>query len=535
MQALQAGGIGKAEGFADGARTNHRQAALAAATQDSRIRDAAKNVRIEVVHVPDSLEQNVAGCIHLHGLFAGAGRILVAVSGGADSTALLHVLRSLRTDGSISAELVCAHVNHRLRGQASAEDERFVVEQAARLELLVVTRAVDVRAYATASRLSIETAARRLRLESLREIATTCGCAWVATGHQKNDNAETVLQRLRRGTGFRGLAGIWPVRQFDGLWFARPLLDVTREEIVAYLNRRQLAWREDRTNLDPTYTRNYIRHKLLPALQQEAHRSLVEELAELATSARGLYDRVQRDAREAMSQLARTREGEIAFVASPLASLPELVAVELVRQALVTLGCGERDLTRDHYREILRLARSIATKEVLALPGGFTARRACEEVLLSGPAPQPRRVGLAPPLSSIMLRIPGRTRFAGWRIEARVLNAAELNLGQVKGGKSPFCEYFDLDRVKEPVVVRPRRAGDRFRPLGMDHEKRLGKFLTTAKVSQDLRQRIVVVADQEKIIWVCPIRIGESAKVTPETRHILMLTVAYEESPNHAS
>ncbi len=337
------------------------------------------------------MEQNVAGFIRLHGLFAGADRILLAVSGGADSTALLHVLQSLRAHGLLSAELVCAHVNHRLRGLASDEDERFVVEQAARLELPIVTRAVDVRAYAKTHRLSVETAARRLRLEALREIAATSGCTWVATGHQKNDNAETIIQRLRRGTGFRGLAGIWPARRFgDGPWFASPLLDVTREDIVAYLRRRKLDWREDCTNVDPTYTRNYIRHKLLPALQQESRGSLVENLSDLAASARRLYERVQRGAEEAMSQLAQPDESGIALAASRLSSLPELVAVEIIRQVLVQIGCGEQNLTADHYRGIMQLARNAAERE-LALPAGFAARREREIVILSKPAA--RRVG----------------------------------------------------------------------------------------------------------------------------------------------
>jgi tRNA(Ile)-lysidine synthase len=488
------------------------------------------------------MEQRVAGFIRLHGLFAGAGRILLAISGGADSTALLHVLLSLRTDGLISAELVCAHVNHQLRGQASDEDQRLVIEEASRLGLPTVTRTVDVRACVKARRLSIETAARRLRIESLSEIARTSGCAWVATGHQKNDNAETVIQRLRRGTGFRGLAGIWPARQFDeGSWFARPLLDVTREEIVAYLHRRGLAWREDLTNMDLTYTRNYIRHKLLPALRQESHGSLVEELSELAASARRLYERVQRSAEAAMSQVAMPTEGGIALAVSRLSSLPELVAVELVRQTLVKLGSGEQNLTQDHYTAIMELARH-GGRGGVALPGGFTARREGETVLLSRRAPRPRRVGLAPPLPSLELSVPGESRFAGYRIEATVLDAAEFKGGQINGDQGPFHEYFDLDCVRQPVVVRSRRAGDRFRPLGLAGEKKLGKFLTTAKAPRELREHILVFADQEKIIWICPVRIAEPVKVTERTRRILVLKANVEpgmsssitDAPSHA-
>ena len=475
------------------------------------------------------MEQTVAGFIRLHGLFAGAGRILLAISGGADSTALLHILQSLRAHGLLSAELVCAHVNHQLRGPASDEDERFVVKQATHLGLPVVTRAVDVRTYAKTHRLSIETAARRLRLEALGEIATASRCTWVATGHQKNDNAETVLQRLHRGTGFRGLAGIRPARRLgNGPWFASPLLDVTRDEITAYLSQRKLDWREDRTNIDLTYTRNYIRRKLLPALQRESHGSLVEELSALAASASRLYDHVQRDAEEAMSQLAQVHEGSITLAASRLSLLPELIAVELIRQALVKLGCGEQNLTQDHYTKIAQLSRSVAGGE-LALPGGFTARREREEVVFSRPAPCARGMELVSPSPSVALRIPGETQFAGYRIEARILHAGELDPRQIKGDKNPFCEYLDLDRVRPPVAVRPRQPGDRFQPLGLNSEKKLGKFLTAARVPANVREHVLVFTDQEKIIWACPVRIAEPVRITRQTQRILMLEVVHDD------
>jgi len=491
----------------------------------------AQGSTIRVMRMSDSLEQNVAGFIRLHGLFAGAGRILLAVSGGADSTALLYILHSLREDGDIGSELVCAHVNHRLRGSAGDGDERFVVEQATRLGLPVVARAVDVRAHATAHRLSIETAARRLRLQVLAEIAGTCGCDWVATGHQKNDNAETLVQRLGRGTGFRGLAGIWPARQFnDGRWLARPLLEVTRDEVVTYLDRRRLTWREDCTNIDPTYRRNYIRHKLLPALQQDSQQSLVEGLSELAASAKRLHDRVRQDAQEAMSQLTRIRDDEIVLTAPRLSSLPELVAVELVRQALVILGCREQNLTQNHYSRLVGLAQSRAAKAVV-LPGGFAAHRESDDIILSKPARREHAVKTGP----VVLQLPGATQLAGCRIEARILDAAEVTMRRIKEDKSPFCEYLDLDRVKPPVIVRPRQVGDKFHPLGLKDQTKLGKFLTAARVSREVRRQILVFADQEKIIWVCPVRIAEPAKVTDQTRRILMLEVIHDNSCNHAS
>ena len=504
------------------------------------------------------MEKKVAEFIRLHEIFARAEGILVAVSGGADSVSLLHVLKALRTAGTLRTNLVCAHINHRLRGKAGEADERFVVEQASEMGLPVVTRAVDVREHARMRKLSIETAARQLRLAALGEIAREHGCSWIAAGHQKNDNAETVVHRLRRGTGFRGLAGIRPVRPLaDDLWLARPLLCVTREEIVRYLRERGLSWREDHTNIDIAYTRNYIRHRLLPLLQRESQAPLVEELADLATSAGRLYDRIQREAQEAWAAIVQPGGDEVRIEASRLASLPELVAVELIRRALVSLGCGERDLTERHYRGVLELAEQQRT----SLPGGLTARCTSGRIVLNREGPTNNSdpaggwhgqtclavsLGSAAPFEAAqsnkfdrgtrlwdavkspapcVLTIPGRTQFLGYEIEARILGRDEIDVTKIAGDKSPFCEYLDWDRIQPPVVVRPRRPGDRFRPLGLDAEKKVGKFLTTAKMSRQSRGRVIVFADREQILWVCPVRIAEPVKVTDETHNVLELTV----------
>ena len=166
--------------------------------------------------------------------------MLLAVSGGADSTALLYSMFALKNEGILHADFVCAHINHQLRTPDADIDEKFVVAQAENLSLPVITQKIDVRQFARQNKLSIETAARILRIQHLQDIAKASNCDWIATAHQKNDNAETVIQRLLRGTGFRGLAGIWPLRSFsDNITFVRPLLCVTRDQIIDYLKSPQ--------------------------------------------------------------------------------------------------------------------------------------------------------------------------------------------------------------------------------------------------------------------------------------------------------
>jgi tRNA(Ile)-lysidine synthase len=194
---------------------------------------------------------------------------------------------------------------------------------------------LDVRGFARRNKLSIETAARELRIKSLLDIAKASNCSHIVTAHQKNDNAETILQRLVRGTGFRGLGGIWPKRVFaDEIRFVRPLLCVGRDEIIEYLQQRNLKWRQDHTNADCTYRRNYIRHRLLPAIQRDCADSLVKQLSELARSARRFYSLVCTHADKLWPELADCTCEKIALDLKIFLAQPQPVKVELVREIL---------------------------------------------------------------------------------------------------------------------------------------------------------------------------------------------------------
>ena len=479
------------------------------------------------VNTVNELENKMACFIKENGLFGSAGRIILAISGGADSTALLHAMHALKAEKVLEAQFIVAHINHQLRGADAEADEDFVIAEAGKLNLDTITRRVDVLGFARTNRLSIETAARKLRIESLLDIAKSKGCNVIATAHQKNDNAETVIHRMLRGTGFRGLGGIWPARNFTGdKRFARPLLCISRDEIISYLEKRNLRWRTDRTNKDCTYRRNFIRHRLIPALQQQCKDSLIEQLFVLSRSAQRLYSMVCRCAEEAWPKLADCGADTVALNLKGFLTQAESVKVELVRRSLAALGGGERDLTQGHYERVLNLAQENVSGRKIELPGRFAVLRDYEKLIfvrstkkIIGSDAQVRE--------PIRLKVPGRTRFEDYLIEAAVLDAENCNVEKFKGTKTNFIEWFDLDKVKLPLVVRFRQAGDKFVPLGLSEEKKVGKFLTATKVPVEKRGKLLVVADGEKIIWVWPIRISEQAKLTDTTRRILNLQITY--------
>jgi tRNA(Ile)-lysidine synthase len=489
-------------------------------------------------------EKKLVDFINSNGLSGSAEKILLAVSGGADSIALMYALQMLKAENFFDAELLCAHINHQLRGADGDLDEEFVVTQATKLKLPVTTRRTDVRGFARLNKLSIETAARHLRMKALIDIAEANNCNLITTAHQKNDNAETIIQRLSRGTGFRGLGGIWPERIFaNQIKFIRPMLCFTRDEVIEYLQQRNLKWRRDHTNADCTYRRNYIRHRLIPALQKEFSESIVEQLSQLAESARRYYDIVCKRADELWPDLAdwdgdKTKLGLKLFLTEP-----KPVKVELIRRCLANIGCGEKNITQGHYEGVLQLADQNITDRKMELPGGFTVRREYGKLIFSN-----RRVGLAPPRGAATCRghlargsragrprhepahpttveIPGQTKLEKFLIHAIVLEKSEVDFEKFKAAKTDSMEWFDLEKIKLPLIVRHRRPGDRFVPLSLSSEKKIGKFLTAQRVPHGIRRDILVVADREKIIWIWPVRICEQSKITGQTQKILQLQI----------
>lgn len=469
------------------------------------------------------LEQKTADFIAAEQLIPAGGKVLLAISGGADSTALLYILAALRFDEAHHRRLdiCCAHIDHQLRGDEAQRDEDFVIEQCQKLKVPVITKKIDVRDYAKKSKLSIETAARNLRIEKLLEIAKKQNCACIATAHHKNDNAETIIDRLIRGTGLRGLCGIWPAKKFaDGITFIRPLLCATRDEIIQYLNSRNANWCTDRTNADFAYRRNFIRHRLLPALQNDSQSDIVERLAVLSKASRGFYQMVCRTADAIWSDAATMSENNVIVDSDKIANQPAEIKIEIARRALAHLGTGEQDFTEQHYTNILRLPDDGR----LQLPNRITVHRrggkiVFEKHLKTNPA---QSIAIDP----VVLKVPGITQFGPYTINADIIEIEQKDLAGFKKTKTNFVEWFDCEKAKLPLEVRLRKRGDEFWPLGLPGEKRVGKFLTTAKVSQSLRRQLLVVADREKIVWLCPIRISEQAKVSNDTRRIVRIKIS---------
>jgi tRNA(Ile)-lysidine synthase len=300
-----------------------------------------------------------------------AGGLVVAVSGGPDSAALLCGLREARRVGP----LVAAHLNHQLRGAESDADEAFVSDLCARLSLEYRCQRLDVRAAADAAGDNLEAAARRLRYEWLARVAAEAGAGWVATGHTADDQAETVLHRLLRGTGLRGLRGIAARRELaPAVALVRPLLATTRAEVLAYLGAIGQLYRQDSTNLDLARTRNRIRHRLLPLLAAEYNPEVVAVLGRLAEQAEEVYAAEEEAARALLAAAELPRAGALlVFDGGRLAAAPRQRLREMFRLAWQREGWPMGAMGFDAWERVAATALGGAAAN--DLPGGVRVRR----------------------------------------------------------------------------------------------------------------------------------------------------------------
>jgi tRNA(Ile)-lysidine synthase len=471
-----------------------------------------------------SLADGVRRTIRRYALADPTSRVLVALSGGPDSVALAAVLHELAAAGAFTL-VGLAHFNHQLRPTAG-RDEAFCREFAARLGLPLVVESADIRAVAARRHSSIEDAARDARYAFLDRAAARLGADRVAVGHTRDDQAETFLLRLLRGAGPRGLAGIYPRARL----VIRPFIDTTREEVLAYLASRGLAFCDDETNRDLSYPRNRIRHELLPYLRQHFSPAVVSVLAREAAIARDDAAWLEAAAAEAESRCVRVagETAEVALDTRALAAEPPALARRIVRRALARVAPA-RFLSFEHVEAVLELAGPDPPAGGLDLPGQ-RAERVGDWVVL-------RPKGTAVPgvgtggcatgrglLEPRVLPVPGEVALPeiGWVVSAEAGVASEDLLERLSARGLEVA--VDLAAVERPLAVRTRRPGDRLRPLGLRGHKKLQDLLVDKKIATAERDRIPLVVDaRDRIVWVVGLTIEEGARVTPASRAVLFL------------
>ncbi len=418
---------------------------------------------------------------------------------------------------SLQLSLIVAHLNHGARGAASDADAAFVADLARALGL-----PCEIGHWKPTRAAHFETDARNARYAWLAEVAERQAAPLVAVGHTSDDQAETILQRILRGTGVRGLAGMPASRLLTGrVRLIRPLLDHSRDALLAFLRDRNQPYREDPTNADPAYTRSRIRQELIPLLQSNYNPRVVDALLRLGALAGATDSALQERLESAMRPiLADGETGEIAFRAARLAALPPLLRAEALRGIWRCLGWPQRDMTRDHWRRLARLAAARDPRPArIHLPGAIEARRQGPRLYLRRSLADPPEPPPAwPPLP---VPIPGRVQGP--------FGTLWLSLSD-DPADTPANEWIDaeaiepfLDSESRPtLLLGPPQPGDRFAPLGMNGQsKPLTDFLRERRVRPEDRRAVPILRDQKGIIWVIGHRIADRVKRIENTsRHL---------------
>ncbi|UCD29777.1 MAG: tRNA lysidine(34) synthetase TilS [Planctomycetota bacterium] len=457
--------------------------------------------------------------------------VMVAVSGGADSVALLHLLYAVNQRLGWSLKLHVAHLNHQLRGRAADGDAAFVERLAKSLRLPYTIESVDTAGRSKAEGISIEQAGRLFRLELYERVCLKQGIKTVAVAHHAEDNAETVLHRIIRGTGVRGLVGIRPcrpIREGSDIRLIRPMLWFRRAEIEKYLQDRDITFCHDASNDSDEYTRNRIRNEVLPLLRERFNPQVTEALLRLSDQARGL-DRYLSETGERMleSLIIAHDDRQLVLHCPSLTRKPRVIQTQLIRQAIIRMGVGEGELTYGHLNTVADLAAGHEGSKAIDLPGGLRVNRRYLRLVFERSTKQ--AIG-SWSTHEIRVAMEGTTLLPDRSVEIildimpadeATISAHLTQVGSRSPNKTSDEEWLDADQVHPPLIARSRRPGDRFFPLGMSGMKKLSDFFIDEKIGADQREGAIVLCDQLGPIWIVPFRIDERVRLRRATKRIL--------------
>lgn len=452
-------------------------------------------------------------------------RWVVAVSGGPDSSLLLAGLSTLARSSERGWHLHVAHLHHGLRPQAD-DEACFVAEMADRLGWPHTIERVDVRTRQTIEGGSLEEVSRRHRYAFLERIALQTDSDCIALGHHADDNAETILHRICRGTGLRGLAGIAeirPVHPGSRIRVVRPMLSLRRAEIVSLCAAHGIEYRVDSSNLTGEFTRGRLRNEVLPLLRATVNPQVDDALLRLAEQARWLGAYLEDAAARMLDSLVISEEpGRLVLNAAGLTSKQRIIQAEMARLALSIVLGGEQDLSFGHVEAVLRLAADRSSGKELHLPGPVYVRKHYDRLEFSLQGDDPHTA-----IEPVFIECPGATPVPvlGAELHVELCPARAGLVEERRQSANRYEEWLDADRVHLPLVLRGRKVGDRFWPLGAPGSKRLSEFFIDSKVGPHLRVRTGVLCDQKGPIWVIPLRIDERVKVRSTTSQVLHLTL----------
>lgn len=428
--------------------------------------------------------------------------IIVGASGGPDSQFLIYLLNSIKDEYKL--KIILAHLNHLHRKEA-INDENLVKETAHKLNLEFRVKRASMDDYAKTHKISAEDAGRRLRYEFFNELASQYENSKIAIAHNKNDQAETLLMRMIRGTGLDGMVAM----DFRNGNIIRPILSFSKEEIISYLDSNLIAYAIDKTNLSNDYTRNYIRNQIIPEFST-INPKAVDAIYNLSMLLKEDFKIVDRSIDSLYKEvMVLEDENQILFDLSKFDRLEDFYQKRLLRKAIGKLKNNLKDISKKNIDEFLSLTTLATGKKIIKDDLEFIKNYKTYQLAISE-----KKENLE---NFAFLSLNEEINFNGKIIKATLVNSM--------GEKSKNIAFFSFDKLKFPLKLRYREKGDTFKPLGFNHNKKLKDFFIDQKVDRNLRDQIPIILSDDKIIWLVGFRQSEEFKVDKEDKNIIKIEV----------
>lgn len=457
------------------------------------------------------LKYKVLSAIKEYNLIMKNDNIVVGVSGGPDSMALLYILLEIKD--SIPFNIYIAHVNHGVRGEEAQNDQLFVEEIANKLKLPYYTKNVDMIQYGKEKGISSEEAGRELRYGFFREILGLHGGGKIAVAHNMNDQAETLLMRFMRGTGIDGLKGM----EFVIGDIIRPILGIDRKEIEAYIEDNKIPTVLDKTNLMPIYTRNKVRLELIPYIEEHFNPNIINTLWRMSKISSIDSKFLEKYSEERYNLIVKKQdEHSIILDGKKFSHEDRAIQQRIIRISILKINGSLQGVSESQISGVLNLFILSETGKSVDLSNDIVAKTSYDDLIIQKRKEKEEKEYL---YNLSLLEI-NNFEDLGYSFDIEVFTKDE----NVIMNKDKNTRYFDLDKVEGDIRVRNRLNGDKFVPFGMNGTKKLKDYFIDEKIPKDLRDNIPLIVDNKNIIWVVGYRTNEMYKLTNGTKRILSIT-----------
>ena len=453
-------------------------------------------------------------------LIESGDKILVALSGGPDSVCLLNILVELKEE--LNIDIGAAHINHLLRGEDAFKDEEYVVEICKEMEIPCFVTRVDINKYSKEHKLSSELAGRQVRYEFFEEIIKKEGFKKIATAHNANDQAETILFRLMRGTGLEGLGGIKASRDNK---IIRPILCLSRQEVERYIELKKLKPRIDKTNFEKIYNRNKIRLDILPYMKENFNEDIIQTLNRMSVLLQKDNNFLEKLALNSYKKYCIEYE-DYFIIKEGIFKEEEPVINRILRHAVLKYSKSRYDFEMKHINEIFSLSQKGSGK-VVHLPNGIYAENIYGDIYIKN---KKNKCDVNKEEKVVINKDKIGNKvicFGQFLIEFSFYNNHERN--NINLNQDNLMQCFDFNKINDKILIRKRIDGDKIIPLGMNGTKKLKDIFIDMKIPKDERDNIPILCFDEKIAWIIGVRISDEYKVTNQSKNILKVVVKRKE------